>query len=119
MSYHPLHLGQNGHHQNNLQTINVGEDLEKRKPSSTIDGNVNWYSHCTSQKMLKENFQKSSPISGYIPRENHNSKSYLYPNVHFNTANNSLEAILVYSNKGMDRDAVYLYNGKLLSSKKE
>ena len=30
----------------NLQTINVlGEDLEKRKSSNTVGGNVNWYSH--------------------------------------------------------------------------
>ena len=25
----------------NLQTINLGEDLEKRKPSYAIDGNIN------------------------------------------------------------------------------
>ena len=30
----------------NLQTINVlGGDLEKRKSSNTVGGNVNWYSH--------------------------------------------------------------------------
>ena len=29
----------------NLQTINVGEDLGKRKSSNTVGGNVNWYSH--------------------------------------------------------------------------
>jgi len=30
----------------NLQTINVlGEDLEKRKSSNTVGGNVNWCSH--------------------------------------------------------------------------
>ena len=28
-----------------LQTINVGEDVEKREPSYTVGGNVNWYSH--------------------------------------------------------------------------
>ena len=27
-----------------LQTINVGEDVEKREPSYTVGGNVNWYS---------------------------------------------------------------------------
>ena len=26
-------------------TINAGEDVEKREPSYTIGGNVNWYSH--------------------------------------------------------------------------
>ena len=30
----------------NLQTINAGEGVEKRKPSYTVGGNVNWYSHC-------------------------------------------------------------------------
>jgi len=29
----------------NLQTINTGEDVEKRDPSCTVGGNVNWYSH--------------------------------------------------------------------------
>ena len=29
----------------NLQTINAGKGVEKRKPSWTVGGNVNWYSH--------------------------------------------------------------------------
>ena len=28
-----------------LQTINAGEGVEKREPSCTVVGNVNWYSH--------------------------------------------------------------------------
>ena len=28
------------------QITNVGNDVEKREPSYTIGGNVNWYSHC-------------------------------------------------------------------------
>ena len=28
-----------------LQTINAGEGMEKREPSCTVGGNVNWYSH--------------------------------------------------------------------------
>ena len=35
------HLKQNGHHKNNLQTINAGEGVEKREPSYTVGGNVN------------------------------------------------------------------------------
>ena len=35
---------QNGHQQKNLQTINAGEVAEKRKPSYTVGGNINWYS---------------------------------------------------------------------------
>ena len=38
------HNGQNGHHQKYLQTINAGECVEKREPSCTIGGNINWYS---------------------------------------------------------------------------
>ena len=33
----------------NLQTINAGEGVEKREPSCTVDGNVNWYSHYGEQ----------------------------------------------------------------------
>ena len=29
----------------NLQTINTGEGVEKRKPSYTVGGNINWCSH--------------------------------------------------------------------------
>ena len=29
----------------NLHTINAGEDVEKREPSCTDGGKVNWYSH--------------------------------------------------------------------------
>ena len=33
----------------NLQTTNTGEGVEKREPSCTIGGNVNWYSHYWEQ----------------------------------------------------------------------
>ena len=33
----------------NLQTINAGEGMEKRKPSCTVDGIVTWYSHYGEQ----------------------------------------------------------------------
>ena len=29
----------------NLQTINPGKGVEKKEPSYTVGGNVNWYSH--------------------------------------------------------------------------
>ena len=32
-----------------LQTINVAESIENRKPYYTVDGNVNWYSHYGEQ----------------------------------------------------------------------
>ena len=31
------------------QVTNVGEDVEKRVPLYTVDGNVNWFSHCGKQ----------------------------------------------------------------------
>ena len=43
-----LHTGQNGHHQS-LRTINTGEGVEKREPSHTVGGNVNWCSHYGKQ----------------------------------------------------------------------
>ena len=33
----------------NLQTVNAGEDVEKREPSYTVGGNVNWYNHYGEQ----------------------------------------------------------------------
>jgi len=33
----------------NLQIINAGEDVEKRKPSHAVSGNVNWYNHYGEQ----------------------------------------------------------------------
>ena len=33
----------------NLWTINAGVDVEKREPSYTVSGNVNWYSHYGEQ----------------------------------------------------------------------
>jgi hypothetical protein len=27
----------------NVQTINAGENVEKREPSYTVTGNINWY----------------------------------------------------------------------------
>ena len=32
-----------------LQAINAGEDMEKREPSCTVGGNINWYNHCGQQ----------------------------------------------------------------------
>ena len=33
----------------NLQTINAGEGVEKKEPSYTVGGTVNWYSHYGEQ----------------------------------------------------------------------
>ena len=38
-----LHTSQNGHDQKS--TINAGDGKDKREPSYTVGGNVNWYNH--------------------------------------------------------------------------
>ena len=50
-NYHEVssHIGQNGHHQKNLQTVNGGEGVEKREHSYTIGRNVKRYSHYGEQ----------------------------------------------------------------------
>jgi len=40
---------QNGCHQKPPQTVNTGEGVERREPSYTVDGNVNWYSRYGEQ----------------------------------------------------------------------
>ena len=44
-----LHISQNGHHKKNLPTVNAVEGVEKREPSYTVGGNLNWCSHCGEQ----------------------------------------------------------------------
>ena len=33
----------------NSQTVNTGEGVERREPSYTVGGNVNWYNHYGEQ----------------------------------------------------------------------
>ena len=65
--------------------------------------------------------QQSHPTSGHIPRENHNSKRHMHPKVHCSTIYNSQVMVAIYMpiNKRMDKeDVVHIYNGILLSHKK-
>ena len=43
----PPHTVQNGHHC--LQITNAREGVEKKEPSYTAGGNVNWYNHYGKQ----------------------------------------------------------------------
>ena len=76
-------------------TINAGEGVEKRELSCTVGGNVNWYSQHGEQYggSLKSKHRTtiwpSNPTPGHIPRENHNSKRHMHPNVHSSTNYNS------------------------------
>ena len=63
-----------------------------------------------------------NPTTGHIPRENHNSKRHMHPSVHCSTIYNSqvMEATSRPINRWMDKeDVVHIYNGILLSHKKE
>ena len=65
----------------------------------------------------------SNLTPGHISRKdyNSNSKRYLHPNVHCSTIYNGqdMEATQMFINRGMDKDVVNIYNGILLSHKKE
>ena len=79
-----------------IQITNVGEDMEKRDPWYTVDGHVNWCSHCGKQYGCSSKKLKIEPPYDpghvvptpshswvYIQRKrNINSKRYMYPYVH-------------------------------------
>ena len=71
----------------NLQTINSGEVVEKREPSCTVGGNVNWYSQYGEH--YRTTIRPSNPTPGHIPWENHNSKRVMYQNIHWSSIYNS------------------------------
>ena len=59
-----------------LQTINAGKDVEKRKHSWNVGGNVNWYSHYVRQfwnllkKLgIKPPYDAAIPLLGIYPEE--------------------------------------------------
>ena len=61
-----------------LQTINAGEDGEKREPYYTVVGNVNWYNHYGKQKIKNRiTLWSSIPTPGHLSKENHDSKRCL------------------------------------------
>ena len=43
------HARQNGQPSESLQVTNVGEGVEKKEPSYTVDENANWCSHYEEQ----------------------------------------------------------------------
>ena len=67
--------------------------MEKREPSCTVGGNVNWYSHYVEQ--YGDFFKKlaiklsNNPTTGHILWENDDSKRHMYPSVHCSTVYNS------------------------------
>ena len=64
---------------------------------------------------------QQSHTTGHIPRENHNSKRHMHPNVHRGTIYNSqvMEATYMPIDRRRDKeDVVHIYNGILLRHKK-
>ena len=66
------------------------EDVVRRAPSYSVDGNVKWYSHCGEQygDSLK-NQSYYAYILGIYPDKNYNSKRYMHPCVHNSTIHSS------------------------------
>ena len=86
----------NDHHQKNLQTINAGEDVEKREYSCSFGENVNWYSHYgrwsgdSLKSRNKTTIWHSNPTPRHIPWGNQNWKRHMNPNVHCSTIYNRI-----------------------------
>ena len=82
---------------------NSMEVPQKAKNRTTI-----WSRNSAAGKILEEN-------------ENTNSKRYMHTNVHSSIIYNcqDTEAALASINRWMDKDMVYIHDGKLLSHKKE
>ena len=74
-------------------TINIyWEECGEKEPFDTVVGNVNWHSSYVKQcgssfKKLKNRttMWPRNLTPGHISRENHNSKTYMHPNVHCST----------------------------------
>ena len=65
--------------------------MEKRGPSYTVGGNVNWCSHYGQQyegslkTKNRATIRSSSPTPGHLSAEKHGLKEYMHPSVHCST----------------------------------
>ena len=80
------HTGQNGHYKKNLQIINTGEDAEKREPSCTVGGDINWYRHYGEQSGdslkktgIKLPYDSAIPLLGIYPEKTITEKDTCNP----------------------------------------
>ena len=97
----------------NQQTTSVGKNVGKRKPSCTVGGNADWWSHNGKQYggSLKTRTETmlwlSDTTSRYIPGEtqNNNSKKYMHTYVHCSIIynNQAMEATPVSINRQVDK----------------
>ena len=44
------------------QVTNAGEGMEKREPSSTVDGNTNWYNNCGNSMEVPQKTKYSTIV---------------------------------------------------------
>ena len=71
-------------------TNNAEEGVEKREPSCTVGGNINWYNcygeqYGVSLKNENTTVWSSNTTPGHISGENRNTKRYMHPSVHCST----------------------------------
>ena len=76
------------------ETTGIGKEVEKKKPSCTVDWNASWCSHCGKQYfwfLEKMKNRSSNSTTGYLPKEdeNTNSKRYTRPYVYSSVIYNS------------------------------
>ena len=99
---------------------------EKGNPLALLVG-INWCNHhgkqygVSSKTKNRITIRSSSPTHVHLSRENYDLKGCMYPNVHCSTVYNiqGMEANQMSINKGEDKEDVHIFNGILLSYKKE
>ena len=107
----------------------AGEDMEKRESLNAVGRNVNWCNHYGNSMVVLQKtknritVQFSNFIPGYICEEKLKKKTFkncMYHNVHSSYIYNGQgrEVSQVSINRQMDKDVGYMYNGILLSHKK-
>jgi len=98
--------------------------VERREPSYTVSGNVNWYSHYGEQyggSLKNSHHTIHQSHSWACMQKNCHSKRYMHSNVHCSTIYNShhMEVTQMSTNRVMDKENVlYRINYILLSHKK-
>ena len=85
-----------------VQTINVIEGMEKKKPSSMVGGNENWYNYYLKQNRVSFKelnieilYDSTFPLLGIYIRRKPYFKRHMYLSVHQSTLYNGqhMEAI--------------------------
>ena len=101
--------------------------MEKREPSCTVGGNVNWYSHYGKQyggslKNWKWSYHMIQQSHSWAYIWGKSIWRYMAPNVHSNTIYNSqdMESTQISNDGWMDKqDVVHIYKVILLNHKTE